>query len=240
MTAWAQKGKQQQKRTMTQELTMIEPDNQLGLEEYQEKAEEVTAEVNEEKLVTAEVSEEKLPETQLVSTQEAEAGLVPTPLRQRSPPKRYLEGMTMIELKNSVHEEFCNHCKMALTGDPKQRVVKKNRATKICRQCHNTVTLLYKNVDVAKLGWGEVPEEKMKSFFREAKSLAESSGRLSFSKLKTVVEQTLIESEKMLTATRIQGKFLPLSVWKQKGFDTAKILATAEKRDSAMLLGLYK
>ena len=102
---------------------MIEPDNQLGLEEYQEKAEEVTAEANEER--TAEVSEEKLPETQLVSTQEAEAGLVPTPLRQRSPPKRYLEGMTMIELKNSVHEEFCNHWKMALTGDPKQRVVKK-------------------------------------------------------------------------------------------------------------------
>lgn len=237
MTAWAQKGKlQQQKRTMGEEqVTMIEPDNQLGLEEYQKKAEGVQDDLN----------EEKLPETQLVSTQEvaqeAEAGLVPTPLRQRSPAKKYLEGMTMTELKNSVHEEFCNHCKMALTGDPRQRVVKKSSATKICRQCHNTVTLLYKNVDVAKLGWSEVPADKMKAFFREAKSIAaESSGRLSFSKLKTVVEQTLIESEKMLTATRIQGKFLPLSVWKQKGFDTARIMATAEKRDSAMLLGFQK
>jgi len=35
MTAWAQKVKQQQqqKRTMTQKVTMAEPDNQLGLEE---------------------------------------------------------------------------------------------------------------------------------------------------------------------------------------------------------------
>ncbi len=144
----------------------------------------------------------------------------------------------MTELKNSVHEEFCNHCKMALTGDPKQRVFKKGSAKKVCRQCHNAVTLLYKNVDVAKLEWGEVPEEKMKDFFRQAKSLASSSGRLSFSKPKTVLQQTLVESERMLTATRIQTKFLPLSVWQQKGFETKKILATAEKRDSAMLLVL--
>ena len=202
-----------------EQVKQIQPDNQLGLEEYQEKHENN--------------DEPEIPETVPIGTQEVEAA---SPPHEHS--KRFLEGMSMIELKNSVHEEFCNHCKMALTGDPQHRVVKKGSAKKICRQCHNTVTLLYKNVDVSKLQWGEVPEEKMKDFFREAKSMAASSGRLTFSKLKTVLQQTLVESEKMLTATRIQGKFLPLSVWQQKGYDTKKILATAEKRDSAMSLVL--
>ncbi len=206
-----------------EQVKQIQPDNQLGLEEYQEKHHEEHENNH----------EPEIPETVPIGTQEVEAA---SPPHEHS--KRFLEGMSMIELKNSVHEEFCNHCKMALTGDPQHRVVKKGSAKKICRQCHNTVTLLYKNVDVSKLQWGEVPEEKMKDFFREAKSMAASSGRLTFSKLKTVLQQTLVESEKMLTATRIQGKFLPLSVWQQKGYDTKKILATAEKRDSAMLLVL--
>ena len=195
------------------------PDNQLGLEEYQDKVDVA--------------EEQKIPDTQPVP----ETPMEPSSPR-GEPAKRFLEGMTMTELKSSVHEEFCNHCRMAITGDPRHRVVKKGSAKKICRQCHNTVTLLYKNVDVAKLGWGEVPEDKMKDFFREANSLAASSGRLSFSKLKTVLQQTLVESERMLTATRIQGKFLPLSVWQRKGYDVKKIVATGEKRDSAMLLVL--
>ena len=211
-----------------EQVKQMQPDNQLGLEEYQEKLREEHEEG----------AEPEIPETVPISTQEVVAASPRRESPRREPSKRYLEGMSMIELKNSVHEESCNHCKMALTGDPQHRVFKKGSAKKICRQCHNTVTLLYKNVDVSKLQWGEVPEEKMKDFFREAKSMAASSGRLIFSKLKTVLQQTLVESEKMLTATRIQGKFLPLSVWQQKGYDTKKILATAEKRDSAMLLVL--
>ena len=153
MTARAQqKQKQQQKKRKVNQVEMTMegeqviqtlPDNQLGLEEYQEKVD---------------VAEEpKIQETQPVpETPQTE----PNSPR-GEPAKRFLEGMTMTELKNSVHEEFCNHCRMAMTGDPQHRVVKKGSAKKIFRQCHNTVTLLYKNVDVAKLEWGEVPEEKM-------------------------------------------------------------------------------
>ena len=168
MTARAQKNKstnRKKRKVNHEEMTnetpeqvkQIQPDNQLGLEEYQEKPHEEHEKSG----------EPEIPETVPISTQEVEAA---SP--RHEPSKRFLEGMSMIELKNSVHEEFCNHCKMALTGDPQHRAVKKGSAKKICRQCHNTVTLLYKNVDVSKLQWGEVPEEKMTDFFREAKSMA--------------------------------------------------------------------
>ena len=52
----------------------------------------------------------EIPEAVPVSTQEAEAA---SPIQKPSPKKTYLEGMSMIELKNSVHEEFCKHCKGA-------------------------------------------------------------------------------------------------------------------------------
>ena len=99
-----------------------------------------------------------------------------------------------------LQEEFCNHCKMALTDDPKQRGwSKKAMPPRFVGQYHNTVTLLYKNVDVAKLEWGEVPSRRRWFELLQTGifSLAASSGRLSFSKLKTVVEQALVESEKM-------------------------------------------
>ena len=87
------------------------------------------------------------------------------------------------------------------------------------------------------IGWKDLPESQMVDFFKKAKSLSDAGGKLGFGKLKTLVEQTLVENEKLIVATRVNGKFLPLSVWQSKGYDVDQIKATAQKRESAMLLG---
>lgn len=201
------------------------PDNQLGMPEYQDL--------------------EQIPETVPVTTQEAEAEEIPKDQSAENPQeqeqeeqkeKQFVEGMSLQELK-TTHQEFCNRCKQVMPDGPRNRVTKKGHISTVCRVCHNVVTQLYKNLDLQALNWKSLPEEQMVDFFKKAKSLQASGGKLGFGKLKTLVEQTLVESEKQIVATRVQGKFLPLSVWQSKGYDVDQIKKTAQKRDSAMLLG---
>ena len=213
----------------------LQPDNQLGLEEYK--------------------NGEQIPDTIPVTTQEAEESAQETPEGQEAPMRTtkarepevkevkdekkdplYVEGMTLLELK-ATHQNFCNHCKMVVPDGPKNRVVKKGHVQTVCRQCHNVMTQLYRNLDMQEIGWKDLPESQMVDFFKKAKSLSDAGGKLGFGKLKTLVEQTLVENEKLIVATRVNGKFLPLSVWQSKGYDVDQIKATAQKRESAMLLG---
>ena len=211
--------------------SMEQPDNQLGLEEYR--------------------NGDVLPDTIPVSAQEAEAEVKDSTTNQpevkdsttnqpevkdEKQESLFVEAMTLQELK-ATHQEFCNHYKQVVPDGPRNRVMKKGHVQLVCRVCHNVVTQLYKNLDLHALNWKSIPQETMVDFFKKAKELQSSGGKLGFGKLKTLVEQTLVESEKQIVATRVQGKFLPLSVWQSKGYDVDRIKATAQMRESAMLLG---
>ena len=181
------------------------------------------------------------PRYRSVTTQEAEAEEIPKDQSAENPQeqeqeeekdKMFVEGMSLQELK-TTHQEFCNHCKQVTPDGPRNRVTKEGHISTVCRVCHNVVTQLYKNLDLQAL-----PSRGTDGgFLQESQEPSGEWWQTRIGKLKTLVEQTLVESEKQIVATRVQGKFLPLSVWQSKGYDVDQIKKTAQKRDSAMLLG---
>ena len=93
----------------------------------------------------------------------------PTPVRARSPEGSVMseprgmpvEGMSWHELEHLTKgHQYCQHCQMPVDVTTKTVVRKKTHRQVSCKQCHNTVTLLYRHYDLAKLKFKELPAEE--------------------------------------------------------------------------------
>ena len=147
-----------------------------------------------------------------------------------------VEGFNWKEL-NMVPKNYCQHCKMAVDPECKKVVKKKGHAAFSCKTCHNITTMLYKKQDMNKVGFKDLSVEQTTDFFVKAGQLATQHGSLNWSKVKGLMIDKLSEAEVFRQTVAVRGKFLPLSVWKQKGFDVEKIEKTAEKQKSDLFLG---
>ena len=76
-------------------------------------------------------------------------------------------------------------------------------------------------------------------FFQKAGELCEKYGRLEWSHVKGLLQDKLVEQEMLKQTVAVHGKFLPLSVWEQKGFDTERIKQNAEKQRSDIFDWVY-
>ena len=72
-------------------------------------------------------------------------------------------------------------------------------------------------------------------FFQKAGQLCEKYG----SHVKGLLQDKLVEQEMLKQTVAVHGKFLPLSVWEQKGFDTERIKQNAEKQRSDIFDWVY-
>ena len=77
-------------------------------------------------------------------------------------------------------------------------------------------------------------------FFQKAGQLSEKYGKLEWSHLKGLLQDKLVEQEVHRQTVAVRGKFLPLSVWEQKGFDTDRIKQNAEKQRSDIFDWVYR
>ena len=77
-------------------------------------------------------------------------------------------------------------------------------------------------------------------FFQKAGQLCEKYGRLEWSHVKGLLQDKLVEQEMLKQTVAVHGKFLPLSVWEQKGFDTERIKQNAEKQRSDIFDWVYR
>ncbi len=200
------------------------PDNQLGETQPEELKETQLVE-------TAPDSNESQAEQPLEEPQSKEPaavlGLDPKPLEQFS--------WAQLVHKDAHH---CQNCKKPVDAHPSQVVRKKGHASFSCKACHALVTMLYKHVDMRKIGFREISPEQQTEFFLKAGQMRGEIGGLSWHKVKGILQDSLTTTEIHSKTVGIRGKFLPLEVWAAKGYNVKMIQEKGEKQASDMLLSL--
>ena len=153
-----------------------------------------------------------------------------------------LEAFNWKELKDTGLDSYCSACKRPVPADPTRVIRKKGHVQLQCRTCHNITSLLYRRMDMKALSdWKDFTTAQTQSFFQRAGQCVSANGQLDFQKIKGCLVDEMSELEVHRQTTEMKSKFLPLSVWKTKGYDTDAIEARGEWKDSDMSLGaLYK
>ena len=81
------------------------------------------------------------------------------------------------------------------------------------------------------------PNLQVVDFFQRAGKLHNEQGGLEWSKIRGLLEDKLTQLERHRQTMAVKGKFLPLDVWKTKGYNTDIIEQQGEKQKSDMLPG---
>ena len=110
---------------------------------------------------------------------------------------------------------------------------KGERHMPVCRACHNLQTMIQRNL-------GGMPEElqgeSQMDFFKKCCAKKDvCGGPLSFSQVKGVMVDCMVQSASTTDSTTVGGGFYPLSYWAAQGFDTAVIEASAPREEHAFL-----
>ena len=173
---------------------------------------------------------------------QAEQKLVEAPASKpvEAPASKPVEAFNWAELLDvSKRDSYCSHCRMPVEADPKTVVRKKGHQSLQCRRCHNVVSLLYRRMDMKNLDdWKSLTPAQMANFYRSAgKCVCPMTGNLDFEKIRGCLIDEISEVERHVHETKMKGKYLPLSVWKSKGYDVEAIEKAADWKESDMFLG---
>lgn len=135
------------------------PDNQLGDSQVMMAAQPSPQKTQEYPETLADVEDKEEEKGMQVAV-----AATPTPQRARSPPaqetkkQKPVEAMSWDDLQYmSNGHQYCQHCQMPVDVTTKTAVRKKTHKQVSCKQCHNTVTLLYRHYDMQKLQFKELP-----------------------------------------------------------------------------------
>ncbi|CAK9089153.1 unnamed protein product [Durusdinium trenchii] len=176
----------------------------------------------------------------------------PTPPPQPATPQSATQSVASVHGPKAVEQfgwsdlkkapqDYCSNCKRPVNAVPTHVVRKKGHAGVHCRTCHNVTSMLYKKIDMKNLeGWKDFSSDQMADFFIKAGQCSDPSGNLQWAKLKGCLVDSMCEHERHIRETSVKGKYLPLSVYAKKGFDTAAIEARAEKKESDLFGYVYK
>ena len=136
-------------------------------------------------------------------------------------------------------KSYCANCKQAVDPEVSKVIKKKGHQGFTCRACHNLTTMLYRRVDMNKVGFKDLSVEQTTEFFQKAGKMESHHGSLDWSKVKGLLVDKLTEVELHRQKVKVSGKFLPLSVYETKGYDVKVIESTAEWQKSDMPLGVF-
>lgn len=163
----------------------------------------------------------------------------PAPSASSSLQSKPVEAFNWALLKETSSDSYCSACKKPVPADPTRVIRKKGHVQLQCRTCHNITSLLYRRMDMKALSdWKDFTPAQTQSFFQRAGQCVSGNGQLDFQKIKGVLVDEMSEVEVHRQTTEMKSKFLPLSVWKTKGYDTEAIEARGEWRESDMSLGV--
>lgn len=76
----------------------------------------------------------------------------------------------------------------------------------------------------------------MKQFYLEAARVKDDKGQLEWKKIRAVLIEKMTSVEINRQTVSVSGKYHPLSVWGQKGYDVKRIEEAADGRESDLLL----
>ena len=104
-----------------------------------------------------------------------------------------------------------------------------------------TAGCLYGHYNVPDTGFSALSPGEQKAFYAKACELRaqDPDGKLRFSKLQGLLQESLVKREAFLTEKRDTGKFLPLSVYEKQGYDVEPIREHAEQPEDPLLLVFF-
>ena len=120
-----------------------------------------------------------------------------------------------------LHCSYCN----GVVGMSNLRIRSKKREEWICSQCQTTMTKVHRSpAGVRAIDFSKTDLGKMQAFFAECKGKAQSE-------INTLSSDLLKEYKKEENFFDDSGTYLPLSVWKQQGFDIDSIVEHSKPSD---------
>jgi len=137
-------------------------DNQLGETQAYPDSQQVPA-AQVEVAETQEDSVRQVPEDPSVATPSNTGEQVPgTPVDVIEKVTTSVEAMSWKDLQMMEKgHQYCQHCKMVVDVTSQKAIRKKTHKQLQCRECHNIVTLLYRNWDISKLeGFKTLPSDE--------------------------------------------------------------------------------
>ena len=120
---------------------------------------------------------------------------------------------------------FCNWCNLPVDKS-KARMQSKGSAKCKCDRCNSTFVKLNKA-----LGQWPTPAFNVLSAEDQAEFYAKAAKEAKTANVVTLLEFSLTKFKKKEFSWALGGEFLPLSVWKVKGFDPERIAATTKPED---------
>ena len=133
---------------------------------------------------------------------------------------------------------YCVKCNRTVNLKAEKVVRKKGHSGLTCSACNSVTTSLYRHYNVPNTGFSALSTQEQQAFYAKACELRaqDPDGKLRFSKLQGLLQESLVKREVFLTEKKDTGKFLPLSVYKKKGYDLQPIRERAEQRQDPLLL----
>lgn len=135
---------------------------------------------------------------------------------------------TLVDMDPESDTHQCVKCKM--TCHFSEGASKKGCGVQ-CRNCTNIYQIMYRHLGGMPDSWNGISPEDQSKFFKSTGSLIKSAGKNArWSLVKSALVTQLVEFHTQQQRTRISQEFLPLSVWKTRGFDCDKIQEKGQKK----------
>ena len=140
------------------------------------------------------------------------------------------------QVEEAMQAPVCRKCQMPCTvtalvnkskGEPRNHVV--------CKGCNSAATMLSRN-----LGTWPVPsfkglsQDQQIAFWKSCNDIIQKQGRLDYGSIRASLMITLEKKQYEIAKAEFTSKFLPLSVWIQKGYQEEDI-RKGEKEDHPLL-----
>ena len=132
--------------------------------------------------------------------------------------------------------------KCASIVDPFKAIIKTKRKESmsyICRPCNSISTMTTRTVGALPEIAGMSASETV-DFFKEAAATADSSGRFNWTRIRGVLISNLTRSVRRIQSAKEHGEFLPLSVWKARGFDPVVIASGGDRMQHPVLGEVFR
>ncbi|CAK8986341.1 Uncharacterized protein SCF082_LOCUS509, partial [Durusdinium trenchii] len=137
---------------------------------------------------------------------------------------------------------YCVKCNRTVNLKAEKVVRKKGHSGLTCSACNSVTTSLYRHYNVPNTGFSALSAQEQQAFYAKACELRaqDPDGKLRFSKLQGLLQESLVKREVFLTEKKDTGKFLPLSVYEKKGYDLQPIRERAEQRQDPLFGTVYR
>ena len=138
--------------------------------------------------------------------------------------------LTESQAAGRAAQQACLKCGEGTSLD--SGAVQRGSTGMVCKPCTNLYQVLYRHIGGLPAQFTGMPVEAQRNFFlTSGKALASCprNSRWSMVKANVVKSYTTFKTEQMKRT--VTKDFLPLSVWKQQGFDTDDIQARGERMD---------